>query len=207
MYRSASTVRKGFAGIMGSRLRSVKTRAVVGIAAIAVALSSCVTIKTRSADEFLIDYSRDKRYETCVPLILMWEEDGTIGRRQALVVPPDVGVLVGGRLHSAPPASSPWWPCKSEAYCWNMGDIVALVPARSVLTISRIQYSRGIDWWYGTHADLTPFAFLRLDDKPAEVEISDLSRWRPHEVRGKEYLVPAPDSDVLCNATLDDGAR
>lgn len=175
----------------------------IGAAAV---LGGCATIHADSADEFLIKYMRGEQYETAVPLILMWENDGTIGRRQALVVPPDVGVLTGGRLHSAPPVSNPWGPCKSGNSCGVMGDVVAVVPARSLLTISRIEYSRGVDWWYGTHADLTPFAFMRFENgKSVEVEISDLSRFQPREVKGKTFLVPEADPEVLQQRKGDGG--
>jgi hypothetical protein len=161
-------------------------------------LGGCVLTRKNSGDEFLFGYSRDKEYETIVPLVLRWETDGTAGRRQALVVPPDVGIAMGGRLHSAPPASDPWGPCKSDSQCWVMGDIIAVVPAGSPLKVRRITASRGWGWWYGRIAELTPFASLRrTDGTTVEVDISDVSRFSAHNIRGKSFEIPYPDGEVL----------
>jgi len=159
-------------------------------------IAGCVNTRTH-ANEFLIGYSRAQTYETLVPLILMWESDNSLGRRQALVIPFDSTVGIGGRLHSGPPASNPWGPCASDIACWPMGDIVAVVPTGTVLQVDHIERVRGWNWWFGKQDDLSPFAKFSLDGRTIEAEISDLSRFRTRTVAGKTINVPEPDPQVL----------
>ena len=167
-------------------------------AASVLLLGGCVSMTTRSADEFMIGYSRDAHYETIVPLIMMWESDGPIGKRRALVVPPDAGVLLGSHIHSAPPSTNPWGPCTDDLRCWVMGDIIAVIPAGTQLKISRIARSRGWNVWYGGVSELTPFALLPRDkEPPVEVDISDLSRDIVRKIKDKSFDVPIPDGELL----------
>lgn len=175
------------------------TRRLLVTGVILFGLSSCGTRHTQAADEFFIGYARGAQFETTVPLMLMWVSDGTEGRRQALVVPPDVGIATGGRLHSSPPARDPHTVCNDADGCaWSLDDVIGVIPAGSLLKITRIEYSHGLDWWYGKHEDLTPYATVLSGGKHSQdVEIADLSTYSTRTVGGKNHLVPSPDPRLL----------
>lgn len=161
-------------------------------------LTGCISVHTH-ADEFLAEYPK-RTYQTRVPL--MWEEpsNGVGRRRQVLAVPLDAGLPGVSRLYSGPRASNPWGPCEPNRPCWNMGDIVAVVPPGTTLVVDRVERTRGWNVWYGKQDDLIPFATLVVNGLPTSAEISDASRKVTRTIDGKDIRVPVPDPEILREA-------
>lgn len=166
------------------------------IALIFTLLPGCFSWRTR-ADDLLAGHWGNGNYQTRVPLILAWETDNGLGRRRALVVPPDVGLPYGMWRHPAPPVANPWGACRSDDVCRNMGDIIAVVPAGTHLHVDRMQRVREWNWWFGANSDLSPFATMLLEGKTVSVDLSDISRNFVRTESGKRVDIPVPDPAIL----------
>lgn len=180
-------------GVRGERIRPMRRSRVFAAVAVCLCFCGCVSWHTR-ADVSQSGFSPDKVCETRVPLILSWESGKGLGRRRALVVPPDVGVPSGGWRHSAPPVSNPWGACRHGDVCRNMGEITGVVPAGTRLRVEHGERLHSWNVWYGNQEETILFATIAFNGQPISVDINDISRL---ERNASGVRVPAPDTAVL----------
>jgi hypothetical protein len=165
--------------------------------AFALLLAGCVNFRSTHSSESKLwgGYKPDKTYALKRDVFVMVVDDGLAGKKPALFP------LCGKTRLALAPEKSYQWPGKRGRYYTAPSSVeayyhdpegVSRIPLSGTntyrivvfgvatngthLRLSRIERNRGLNWFFGTHDDLTPFA--RILDGPLEgreVDIADVS--------------------------------
>lgn len=139
----------------------------------------CLNFKTDVTDDekLLGGYDKNKEYIILRDIFLQSDSSGLSGDR-LILIPESSFKRCLGRHATAPKSIEQYRNNPEEATKTEYGKIpvIGIVTKGTKLKLSRIERNMGLNWFYGTHDSLTPFAkILTGEFEGKEVDITDIS--------------------------------
>jgi hypothetical protein len=147
--------------------------------------------------QFLGGYELDKEYRITRDLFLEWSNSGLSGKRLILIPEESYKGRSIGRHESAPYSIDAFLkdPINSTLVIFTNFNytlpVVGIVKNGTIIKLSRLERNYGLNLFYLTHDDITPFAII-LDGKfvGKEVDITDISIYYREEEKGTFVYLP-----------------